>query len=488
MRGVIINDGVVLWSNGLIENLPILPDRISYLPIGRIIEKNETFNLLISEDYIWNYKSWVGRVINDKRYGINIRKCVPIRMSDGPPVMIHSKKQIKEDWWVIVKIADRQDKIKSSFKDGMIIKWIGPVNDFHSNLEAYFQRINQLYRSIKPIDINKSLISSKIIPKNEPIEVFSIDPPGCIDIDDAFSYDLEKNKWGVHIAFPDFYNHPVYLSSIYLPTPLKTVHMMEEKMLDYSLLLDKKRRVISYWFHYDKERENWTFDNYEVNFVINKNPLSYDSLPDEILEIMKKHGFDDSHLWVEFWMKTVNSTMADLLYSKKCNNSLYRGTFINIKTKNKRAIYNKYPLKHLDLEIEKYCHSTSPLRRWVDSINQYTLIEPELLKSVKFEIPLLEINAWDYVIKSFNLQIQSLEWINENIEYGHEIKEYKDCLFLGNDNELCFFEIYDPDFDLKKRIVGKFLKYIHEIWIENETTMDLRVYFHKDYHLDLEIL
>jgi hypothetical protein len=156
--------------------------------------------------------------------------------------MIKNKEKVI-DHFVVIKFKDWKFKLPS----GIIEINLGSVeNDTHKYDILFY------YYPTMPIVKPKMIELDYKEPEKVSVEgdIYSIDPAGCIDIDDAISYDFEKKRIGIHIAdvaeiIKDYkFNR---FSTVYAPH--KNVPMFPEDISTNlaSLREGKIRNVITCW-------------------------------------------------------------------------------------------------------------------------------------------------------------------------------------------------------------------------------------------------
>jgi exoribonuclease R len=237
------------------------------------------------------------------------------------------------------------------------------------------------------------------------IPIYSIDPIGCKDIDDAFSILDNDNFIHFYIHISDVYtilknipntNLINLVSSIYFPN--KTYHMLPDNISSNfaSLIENNNRLMITLEFIIDKNTCYIDFKNYPSYGLITKN-YDYDNTQNKF----KKHyqtiagiyrnytnkpfNVYDTHTFIECMMITYNFIFGNHIlkdqktvfrnqnnkYSKLINKNYDDdlNNFLNI-LNSESAIYSNIADKHTSLELNNYLHITSPIRRISDLINQ----------------------------------------------------------------------------------------------------------------------
>lgn len=317
----------------------------------------------------------------------NIPYCLFIPSSikvDKKTILVASrlKKKTYIDHFVIIDIIKENDN--SSF--GMIRKIIGPVNDYLSNKQFILLKNNiiknNLSYSITPYNHNN---------KNNINFTYSIDPKNSKDIDDAFSF--HDDVLEIHIT--DLTNLDISIEDL-LKTSFtfydeKNINMLPEELCEdkYSLLENNDRYVISLMINFISKE--YSFKRQIIN--VKKN-LSYEEADVLISEnkiwkdlLHKSNIFfgnvNDSHTLIEQFMIFYNSKFNELLSNKNFPIRIHKGLkIINDKINDEKLIRkicyhsaNYIPNNdnndyHKGLQIYKYTHASSPLRRVIDLINQ----------------------------------------------------------------------------------------------------------------------
>ena len=394
---------------------------------------------------------------------------------------------------IFCTINFKEWKITDKLPIGILINIIGNIGIKESEIEhmrIYYNVNNNVWK----IDNSKKNNDLKIIDdlqeKIEDYEVFSIDPIGSKDIDDAFHFkNIQKNEYevGIHIASPTIFFENNYLdilervSTVYLPN--KKYNLLPNIYADeiISLLENKKRFALSLILKIN----NNIVISYEIKETVVKNIKNYDydtfdkylkkdnKLSDfiNLTKIFFNVDIIDSHKLVEFWMIYTNKFIAKYLINNDFSNIILRSHQLNIKNKEFNideclnnyltlkeessavyVIYDKNDLNqyHSKLDNEYYTHFTSPIRRSIDFyihmllLNKikYTDNNDIVKKFDKINIFTKNCRKFDRIIRRLNF-LYDIKESNRNIEtYGYIINITKNKLTL-----------YIPEYNLEEKVI-----------------------------------
>jgi hypothetical protein len=353
--------------------------------------------------------------------------------------------------------------------------------------------------------INKIEIDPEIdYYKSERIEynadIISVDPDGCVDIDDAISYKINNNnkiELGIHIADPSSYidiksnignELLVRCESVYLD---KTHHMIPEQFgLKYiSLKQNEIKRSYSLIIEFNTNNiteinkclldKNYSYKFIKTNIIVKSN-LSYDEF-EKNMNTFNKNIYDigkeifnglnigyteyDSHKMIEAYMILCNHLSANHTYIKRGFNNI-------------SAIYTTNDIIHKELGL-KYTHMTSPMRRIIDFINHIIIFNQiNQTEQTNQKINLDYINSiHKYYKKIYNIRtIDKLIGLNDSITTDATIiliEENKLTLCINN------MYIYIKVFD-QKLIDNKIIEIIY-------ICSNYIIYKYKDQHIRYEI-
>tara|TARA_B100000513_G_scaffold179401_1_gene97421 strand:- start:718 stop:2409 length:1692 start_codon:yes stop_codon:yes gene_type:complete len=244
--------------------------------------------------------------------------------------------------------------------------------------------------------------------------IYSCDPIGCEDVDDAFSIDKLENgyKLTIYIA-----NVPLWLdylnvwdsltnqmATIYLPEKKRTMlpNVLSNNVC--SLLVGEKKISFALTFHLNQDYDIISY-NFSNKMICVKKNFSYDnflteySCYNELMEMIysmnKKNNYVseilDGHDIIEYMMILMNTTCAKELIKHK--NGIFRSLTLdkNVNTNKYDKNINKFltmlknnNCKYCDFKnakphdlmgLDLYCHITSPIRRMVDIVNMLLLAQ-----------------------------------------------------------------------------------------------------------------
>ena len=365
---------------------------------------------------------------------------------------------------------------------GELTETIGDVN----NLEAFYEyqlHCRKLHTSIKKLtnhtnlSINKNtnddFIQQIVNNPNYLIEdrtsefVFSIDPNGSKDFDDAFSIDKQDGFYKVSIYIAnvyiwmealDLWNHLTdRASTIYLPDKKRT--MLPTILSDSlcSLQENELRIALSMDIYFDKDGNQLKTREIEYknvviktrkNFVYEEKKLLKNSNYKEMMNLTKllKPEILDSHELVEYWMIRMNTETGNHLAQNK-SGIFRKATYKNDTTldldkafdkntsnfikswNNTDCKYVRYEedvvIRHDMMSVSSYVHITSPIRRIVDLLNQIIIMQTKLL------VKMISSNAKTFLMK----WLDQLDALNENMKSIRKVQTDCQLLFQCNNNK-----------------------------------------------------
>ncbi|ATZ80868.1 putative rrp44-like exonuclease [Bodo saltans virus] len=278
------------------------------------------------------------------------------------------------------------------------------------------KKMNTSFEKISSIDLttNREILTN--------IAVYTIDPQGCLDIDDALHhkslYDsngkLVGHEIGIHIADVSSYIEENSIYDLELQKRVETlymddgiVHMIPETLsIEYlSLFANKQRRTFSVILTLNDEYKITNVSFKKMLITVNEN-LTYEDaenkkhttlseiynigeiLKNNIKDSFKDNEIYDMHQMVAVYMIYANKLVADKIVSYDATNVLLRQHgdcnihdeneyfdsvknnseneyFDSVKAKYQLSTLNSY---HSGLHLQYYTHFTSPIRRYADII------------------------------------------------------------------------------------------------------------------------
>jgi exoribonuclease R len=331
------------------------------------------------------------------------------------------------------------------------------ISEFTSKTRALFSNKNES-EIISTIMNNPSYnISNRLDHR-----VITIDPFGCLDIDDGLSCYTNKQTGIVTISVYianvsiwmnhfDLWDNISRVSTIYVPDKRRT---MLPAILSDNLcsLLEKKNRfamcmdvdISPDGFTIGEPRLSNTLICVSTNHSYDSEKLMRDQQYKSAMEITRKLNANiiDSHELVEFWTVYMNTACGSHLAKHKS------GIFRNVRAKevrdskfdnpNTQMFFNNFDnvsseysveidsTRHDTLGVEWYAQITSPIRRLVDLVNQ-TL----LLKSINVFSERSDNFAYSWMgkIDHLNCKMKSIKRVQNDCElmrlcYAAESDQY----------------------------------------------------------------
>jgi len=382
---------------------------------------------------------------------------------------------------------------------GLLVETIGDVDDLQAYYEyqlfaKYIRRkvvklkidftANSLDQNIQTILQNPERFGIIEDRRRSTIPIFSIDPQGCVDRDDALSIQLTENPHifnvSVYIAnvwiWLEFFHlwqlwREMIASTVYLPD--KNRHMLPSTLTETVCSLDKNKACLAFVMDFEvntltkeirptKTTQTCIYVNnydYESKLLLWKNP-NYQLLLN-ITRELDGEKIQDSHDVVAYWMTQMNIHMAKDLYKKKmgifrtassARESEYNQDipFLRIweqRISGEYVLYNSNrTLHHCILDTPLYTHFTSPIRRMVDLVNQIVWVGKYDLEDMREPDTFIEkINRESKVIRKIQNEcelLHSLQYI-ETTEIVEGIILQVD---LNSDQKSRKYTIYFPKY------------------------------------------
>ena len=332
-----------------------------------------------------------------------------------PPFIVGSKDKTTNK---IVLIKFESWDVGQKFPKGQLVNTLGPCGDFLAEANALYWLYSPY---VFKVDASYTETNTATASEDEQLQegrtdltdkyTLNIDPPGCKDIDDVLTvYEIKTstNKYCVAITISDVAEtidpgsrldiHAAKtgqsLYSDFLPPRNMLPPIFSEDHL--SLLPGKKRLGVSLICEFI----GTTFIRavFMEIVIVNKESFTYENVEEKcdpkVVNMIRQAAAalgtaeadsQDPHKWIETFMIFYNKNVAETL--QRHNVGIFRGQKssdakdmekykrICPELANEAAVFTNYEniLPHMSLGLEYYCYATSPIRRYVDIMNQRLL-------------------------------------------------------------------------------------------------------------------
>jgi len=238
---------------------------------------------------------------------------------------------------------------------------------------------------------------------------FNIDPPGCKDVDDTFTLDYDANTslWSIAINIADVAHHipegsvldRVALeraTSFYSPEGQVLYPMLPRDVSEdsASLLKGAPKKTVSLCFKYSTDTKELSDPEWHLTETQTKSSYTYDEAQDllrmspdllalqDLCETLSGQKKPNTHLIVEQLMIYYNQAAAALLFKNKTGilrrHKKNDVTLISIPGVPEFLAFDAAEFclptdentEHYSLKSNVYTYASSPLRRYVDLVNQ----------------------------------------------------------------------------------------------------------------------
>ena len=360
---------------------------------------------LVAVDTVRMKISGVLQLTNRTLYGMTARH-VPMYLftplnRDFPPMTVASSERDKScNKLALVEPMNDEPVTEGKLRRGALCSFIGNCGDPVAERKAiHFAYSPVAWKNfpliVEPADHEFVLDVPTTI---------NIDPPGCVDIDDCISIWEEDSVTKVAITIADVgewvLSNPWMMFAENMGQTLydengaivRSLFPHEYRM---SLIPGQKRLGIALMF-------DWV-DNAPINLrfrevtIFNKKKHTYDSIYSatdfpvktlqEICSVIGGENYEDSHKWIETLMMFYNISLAKHLMATNRSGILRAH---DAPSHEKLVKYARIGLPfHLAMSSARYvdisscedhyaiksvyCHGSSPIRRWVDVVNQLCL-------------------------------------------------------------------------------------------------------------------
>lgn len=341
------------------------------------------------------------QLANKTRYGMTSRNIpmylfTPLNTAFPQMIVASSYKNITKNMLAVVeKVND--DKLPR----GQLIEMIGTCGDPEAERSAIHTAYSPDYWRNIPETIIPSFFHSIL-----DVPTINIDPPGCLDIDDCISVwksmdgitkvaitiaDVAEwvrvNPWmtGASKIGQSLYDRGTPVRSMFPRTLEARISLLPgEKRLGYALIFDWIDGKI-YRPHFKEviivNKKSYTYENIHECTEINPAVIRC------IAETMGNRIILDPHSWVAEMMIYYNKIMANALVVIKKGLLRTHGSPDREKLERYERLGLNSPMfayaaasyAHATEDVShwgfsgKYCHGTSPIRRWADVVNQMAM-------------------------------------------------------------------------------------------------------------------
>lgn len=302
---------------------------------------------------------------------------------------------------------------------------LGPSGDLNSELVA----ARWTYHPYKlPKHVAEVVLGAEFLTRpSTPMMTFNIDPPGCKDIDDVLSIAYTETSVELWITIADvaYSVLPDTPIDIFAKQQGQTAYdngtviqpMLPLELSEHlcSLIPQTARPGVSLVISFDRNQPHTIQSKRWVeSLVCNSKQFDYDTFLTEaaasnipidllhtIVTTLHPNCEYDVHKWVEVCMLTYNIEAAKLLYShragilrkhsgadkNKLEEYLLWDSSLAVLANRSAEYCDTTDLNpvHCGLQCDVYCHSTSPIRRYADLVNQRYL-KQILRESVQPEV------------------------------------------------------------------------------------------------------
>lgn len=483
-------------------------------PSGKLIVTQAN----ISKQVIVGVLKYYDRVkFSSNKRGIDRYKFIPLS-NCYPSFLVSSKNKSKYVTNVIATIKFLH--WNETLPVGNIQQIIGPVNDYNSLYEGIVWKHQLITKYFKLNGVQKKNIKN-FQAKGEGYSdlteeyTISIDPAGCLDIDDAFSWKItESNVVSLKIHISDVIGSLNELglnemlnnltTSVYAPH--KNYNMFQNILSQGILSLLPEQRRLAITLHLEI-CDNMIIESNVIKTIINNHKaFSYDEFErrhfnnkkspiNPIVDVIKNlkypgleskfNNYFDSHKLIEKLMIIYNCEVVKILHQaglkpvyrvhQMRNHMSYNDNvprdlekFLSI-IKNKSANYTfeSSDTHHAALGINNYTHFTSPIRRYVDCYNHQLVHNMLTNENKTIPISLEKINNFNSRVKKMERDVSKVA-ISQCIDQTGQ-HNFSGYIYSISDNLMLDFYIPSRKLNLHFRIFHQDLDKILDYKIVNQT-------------------
>ena len=357
---------------------------------------------------------WIGGILelsSKVRYGITSRglpifRFIPYERSLGPFAVGCSQRSLFYNVHAIVQPIQPQPQPTQGLPRATLVQVLGPPTPESESsilLSTYAYDNKKELRKFPKESLDAGVVkqpSRKIITGF----TFNIDPPGCRDVDDTFTFNKTAQGWEISIniadvsayiqegsALDDFIKQKA--TSFYSPTGEALAPMLPSYIEEAaSLLPGADKLTLSLQFDYDVAAKAMSNFRWIPSVTKTTTSYTYDQAQVESKEefqvLAEIAGSQDSHKWVEALMILYNTKAGEML--KHLGKGILRAhsqpqreklaEWIAIAPELAFMAYESAKFVdatseafHYGLKASNYAYASSPIRRYCDLVNQRVL-------------------------------------------------------------------------------------------------------------------
>jgi exoribonuclease R len=392
---------------------------------------------------------------NKSRYGLTSRGIpiylfTPYNKSYPHFIVGCSEKDVTKNRIGLIKFDDWS--ASSTFPRGQLQQVLGISGDFEAEKQAL---IWQASPHKWPKGTYIPVLKDKALRRVLKGFTFNIDPEGCRDVDDVFTFEkLDEVRWRVTITISDVaaFVEDGGAEDIYASLIGQTLYDNDGKVIrpmlpqEYSenccsLISGKDSYGISLQFVWDGKNiteKEWfesvfrTDKSYSYEEFQAADELAYRQVLQDISSYLAKDNVNDSHKWVESMMIFYNTEAGKILKEsgmgilRKHNApdlerlELYTNHIPELShlafSSAQYCLAEETETTHYGLDSDNYAHTSSPIRRYADLVNQRVLKIIINKSKERYIVPLAmyDMNYKVKLNKNFGRDLEFLKAISSN--------------------------------------------------------------------------
>lgn len=513
-------DNYVTYHNG--NQMLFTLNGLINLPFDNSYSFGCHFNGEKIDSYALNTVIGILHLSSNKIYTTNKRDIIRKEFSPFfkciPKILVKTKKLTTfPDVCAIVEIEDIDNNGEILY--GSVVEYLGEPDKIKQDvlLKAlstchWSRKLDRSFEELSIVNLNDDVLSL------DNLCTYSIDPPGCEDIDDAISCIITDNGYevGIHIADVSSFieansKYDIELSkrveSIYFQeSELKQINMIPSSLSINHMSLKEgiKKRTFSVFVNFDKNMniinimfkktlitvtKNLTYDECQ-NMITTDNTIKLlynlgNELKNKFIDSFLEQGEYDTHQMVAIFMILANKCVAEYIAEHDSKNVLLRVKYSS-KYKNKLILMksndipinllNKYNIslsekayykigidnaEHVGMGLKYYTHFTSPIRRYADIIvhrHLYSLIKRNSNFKVTNVKTLFLMNTYSKFYKQIERYSHQLSIISKLEKNIFETQAF--IISIRNNNPSIRLYIPELDMEYDMIVVNKKIRHL----------------------------